>query len=85
MVMWSISSSRERMARGVKRGIAARRNGPCRGGSRVTTMSDGCMPAPERPRTRPPALEKRSGWAEISTMSACRVMAQNDSKPGGSR
>ena len=76
--MRSISSWRERMARGVNRGMAVRRSGPWRGGSRVTTISMGWLGAPSLPRMRPCWLENRSGWEDTSTMSACRVTAQND-------
>ena len=70
-------------ARGVKRGMATRRNGPWRGGSSMTTISDGGAGAPGWPRMRPWALENRSGWEAISVMSACLVMAQKDTYPGG--
>ncbi len=51
--MRSISSWRDRIARGVKRGIATRRNGPWRGGSSVTTISVGCAGAPIGPEDEP--------------------------------
>ena len=35
--------------------------------------------------TMPPVFENRSGWREISMMSAWRVMAQKASKPSGSK
>ena len=76
--MRSISSWRDRMARGVNRGMATRRSGPWRGGSSMTTISDGGAGAPGWPRMRPWALENRSGWDAMSVMSACLVTAQKD-------
>ena len=77
--MASISSWRSRMARGVNRRMATRRRGPWRGGSRVTTISDGCEGVPIGLRTRPCSFEKRCGCDAISTTSACFVIAQNGS------
>ena len=53
--MRSISGRRARTARGVKPGFATRRTGPCRGGSSMTTISDGgiCITgAPQRDALR---------------------------------
>ena len=75
--MRSISSCRDRIARGVRRRIPTRRSGPWRGGSSVTTISVGCAGAPVRPRIRPCSFEKRTGCAAMSVMSACLVIAQN--------
>jgi hypothetical protein len=60
----------------VKRRLASRRIGPWRGGSSVTTISDGTATAVGGPRMIPSALEKRCGCAAICVMSACRVIAQ---------
>ena len=69
--MRSISSWRDRMARGVNRRIATRRSGPCRGGSRVTTISIGwpALRAVGPERCSPCSFEKRSG---CDATSGCR-------------
>ena len=56
VVSWPISPSRRGClcsARGVKRRLATRRIGPCRGGSSVTTISDGTATALALPRMIP--------------------------------
>jgi len=91
--MWSSSSTVMRStsarcacsARGVKRRLATRRIGPCRGGSSVTTISDGIATASTLPRMMPCALEKRTGCDATSTMSACLVIAQNGRYPAGAK
>ena len=76
----SMSSRRARTARGVNRAFATRRSGPCRGGSSITTISDGGNTGAGRARSvMPCALENRSGCFAISRMSACLVIAQNGS------
>ena len=64
--------------------MATRRSGPCRGGSRVTTISIGCPGEPFGPRMSPCSFENRVGCDATSRMSACFVMAQNGSYPSGS-
>src|SRR5262249_31760989 len=83
--MRSMSGTCTRCARGVKRRLATRRSGPCRGGSSVTTISDGIATASAGPRMIPCALEKRSGCDAISATSACFVIAQNGRYPGGAK
>ncbi len=75
--MRSISSWRNRIARGVKRGMATLRKGPCRGGSSVTIISVGCEFAPIGPSMSPCAFENATGCDATATMSACFVIAQN--------
>ena len=77
--MRSMSARCSRTARGVKRPFATRRTGPWRGGSSMTTISDGGITTPAGRSVIPCALEKRSGCFEISRMSACFVIAQNGS------
>ncbi len=84
-VMRSISAKRERIARGVKRRIATRRSGPCRGGSSVTTISVGWPGTDSEPSgptgmtMSPCSFEKRSGCEATHWMSPCFVIAQNGS------
>ena len=83
--MRSMSERRARTARGVKRRITTRRIGPCRGGSSIMTISGSVTAgASVRASMTPWAFEKRRGFVEICTMSACFVMAQNGRYPGGS-
>ena len=80
----SMSSRRARTARGVNPALATRRIGPCLGGSSSTRISDGGSTKPAGRSVMPCALEKRSGCFETSSTSACFVIAQNGSRPGGS-
>ncbi len=51
----------------------------------MTRISDGGNTAPAGRNVIPRALEKRRGCFEISRMSACFVIAQNGSNPGGAK
>ena len=51
----------------------------------MTTISDGGITAPAGMRVIPRSLENSKGCFEISRMSACLVIAQNGSKPGGTK
>ena len=51
----------------------------------MTTISDGGNTTPAGRSMIPCALEKRSGCLVISKMSACFVIAQNGSSPGGAK
>ena len=57
--MRSMSSRRSRTARGVNPAFATRRIGPCRGGSSMTTISDGGNTTPAGRSVIPCALENR--------------------------
>ena len=69
----------------MKRLFTSLRIGPCRGGSSITTISDGGIAGASARRSMIPcAFEKLSGCFDTCTMSACFVIAQNGSYPGGS-
>ena len=78
--MRSMSALRARSEARVKRALTSLRSGPCRGGSIMTTISDGGIGgAPARRSMIPCSFEKSSGSFDTCTMSACFVIAQNGS------